>query len=385
MYFYNLYHHVFRKYPFYRGSLAGPVTANLLVLGISILHSSTFQISKERKDALKNYASEWSFTQRKELHQPAAPVLYHLKEDSPIHRRNTTNEQSAMFPNCDVKDEPAHLTNSLQNIQQENTLMPVDDSHVQSLTQPFVSKSTWSRLEGREFDHPHVVETLFQMALNLADSHNKNNEWISWKKTILPNASDVQVFLGSCCRTNADQYHGASLPMVKTRAILHNVSPKELAHFLMNSSKVHMYNKRSLGRRDVRHIPVSSGHAKIVESISQPPFPTSQPITSVTFMYARPLDNGAYLVVSRAVQKAGQDKTKSEILLGINLLEPTGENGTRMTSIMHIHAPAIPAVLAKRLGSYSAVQFVKDLRLGLQREVQGETAPFSPRNKLIPM
>ena len=158
--------------------------------------------------------------------------------------------------------------------------------------------------------------------------------------------------------------------MVKTQAVLKHVQPQQVASLLLDSSKVRLYNKRSRGRRDIRQISVPGDQdAKIVQSITQSPLPTKQKIISVTFMHARPLGNGTYLVVSRAVvdNKTQQhdNQFKSEILLGVNLLEPTEDSsGTRMTSVMHIHSPALPALVASRLGVQSAVSFVKDLRQG---------------------
>lgn len=48
-----------------------------------------------------------------------------------------------------------------------------------------------------------------------------------------------------------DDGYGAELPIIKSTSIIHQ-SPKYLAELLMDSSKVQVYNKMSLGRDDVK-------------------------------------------------------------------------------------------------------------------------------------
>ena len=151
------------------------------------------------------------------------------------------------------------------------------------------------------------------------------------------------------------------------------MKPKDMADLLLDSSKVHVYNKLSVGREDIREVKCEKGFAKVVKNLTQPPI-TSKIIESVTLMHCRQLnDDGAYLVVSRAVaspttadgdeEQSSQQHGKTEILLGVNLLEPCEQTGgAKMTSITHVYSSAIPSIVAARIGVNSAINFVKDIR-----------------------
>jgi len=86
-----------------------------------------------------------------------------------------------------------------------------------------------------------------------------------------------------------------------------------------------------------------------------------------TLLHAQPLANdtkGRWVIVSRAVKgfDTPEDANISEILLGVNLLEPINESSCRLTAVNHVYSNAIPTMLAERVGVKSAVKFVKDLR-----------------------
>ena len=247
----------------------------------------------------------------------------------------------------------------------------IDPTVIHAVSKPFVPKSIWSRLRGREFDHPDVIDGLVQSGLSLTKP--EDNEWITWKPHSGNNAdettTDVRVHIGRCARDDSDQYYGAHLPMLKTVAVI-CMKPKDIADLLLDSSRVRVYNKMSIGRNDIREIPCRYGIAKVVKNLTQPPI-TNQKIESTTFLHARQLgEEGTYLVVSRAVVDTMDDNDdgtnnngKSEILLGVNLLEPCDDQTScKMTSVTHVYAPALPAVLATRVGIKSAINFVEDIR-----------------------
>jgi hypothetical protein len=254
----------------------------------------------------------------------------------------------------------------------------IDPTILNAISQPFVPKSIWSRLQGSEFDQPAVIEAFVKSGLSM--THPDDNEWIKWKAhknkgdeaaAASDDDLDVRVHVGRCSRADSDLYYGANLPMLKTEAII-RMKPKDMAELLLDSTRVQVYNKMSIGRKDIRHIVCEHGIAKIVKNLTQPPI-TKKKIESTTFMHARKLnEEGTYLVVSRAVTLPGNnddndedsDHGKSEILLGVNLLEPCGEDqmSSKMTSVTHVYASALPAVLATRVGVSSALNFVKDIR-----------------------
>lgn len=259
------------------------------------------------------------------------------------------------------------------------TTTATDDEHfidplvIQSIANPFVPKSVWGRLCGTEFDQPGVIDNLVETGL--AMTRPNDNEWISWKAhnkndEEAANDQDVRVHVGRCVKDDVDEYHGANLPMIKTEAVVRNMTPKELAELLLDSSRVQVYNKMSIGRSDIRAVECETGVAKIVRNLTQPPI-TSKKVQSTTLMHSRQLNEaGAYLVVSRAVtlpnsgEKEEEEHGISEILLGVNLLEPCADDASslKMTAVTHVYSPALPVVLAKRIGVKSAISFVKDIR-----------------------
>ena len=152
-----------------------------------------------------------------------------------------------------------------------------------------------------------------------------------------------------------------------------------MANLLLDSSRVEIYNKMSLGRTDVRNVECSREGwiAKIVKNIVQPPL-TSKKMESVTFMHSRPLDNnnygyrkfkeGTHLVLSRAItlpphriSNNEEEYRKSEILLGVNLLEPCGKNSSKMISVTHVYFPILPTLVAKCVSIKLAINFVNDI------------------------
>ena len=67
----------------------------------------------------------------------------------------------------------------------------------------------------------------------------------------LDSSQEVLVWAGkfTTLGSNNDEYYGANLPIIKTTSVIHQ-SPKYLAELLMDSEKVKVYNKMSLGRTD---------------------------------------------------------------------------------------------------------------------------------------
>ena len=138
-----------------------------------------------------------------------------------------------------------------------------------------------------------------------------------------------------------------------------------------------VYNKMSLGRTDVKIYQAGiltkskqwgEGETKIVRNKTKPPF-TSKTMVFTTLMHARRLADGSYLVVSRAVnepdeENGGDDsKTiKSEIMLGVNIMRPLGEDACEFSSVSHVNSPLVPPMMAKGVGVKGAMNYIKDLR-----------------------
>jgi hypothetical protein len=66
----------------------------------------------------------------------------------------------------------------------------------------------------------------------------------------LDSSQEVLVWVGKSISSKDDAY-GAELPIIKSTSIIHQ-SPKYLAELLLDSSRVQVYNKMSLGRTDVK-------------------------------------------------------------------------------------------------------------------------------------
>jgi len=179
---------------------------------------------------------------------------------------------------------------------------------------------------------------------------------------------------------------------------------------LMDSERVKVYNKMSLGRTDERVFQTGvdtqggafgDGESKVVRNLTKPPMVNSI-IEFVTCMHARKLrpsdmsilfpndgnnnDDGdagsltdGYVVVSRAVtgeewstngdknassSHNGEKLVRNEILLGVNILRavPGEPNKTELTAVTHVYSPMIPQMLAKSAGVKAAVDFVRDMR-----------------------
>ena len=140
------------------------------------------------------------------------------------------------------------------------------------------------------------------------------------------------------------------------------LSAQDMADLLMDSEKVKIYNKMSLGRDDVK---VLSEGTKVVCNLTKPPVAKSN-MVSCTLMHSRQLSPEKHLVVSRAapgmIDETMSELARNDILLGVNLLQDNGPNSCVMTAVAHVYSPALPTILAKSLGVSSAINFVKDIR-----------------------
>lgn len=281
---------------------------------------------------------------------------------------------------------------------------------LKSLTEPLIPRSAWSCLTGREFFAPCCLPMLIKTGIKTATSSVDIIVWKPDKHTkklleasedgALKNAltnGDILVWTG---RFNADGY-GSELPLVKTTWTL-NMAPKAFTELLMDSSRVRSYNKMSLGRSDVVKFQEGidstseekgNGEAKIVRNLTKPPL-SKRNMEFVTFMHARRMlesddvgigilgggTDGGYVMVSRAVggngwangllsydragNEWGSEFTRSEILLGVNVIRaiPGQPGKSEVTAVTHCNSPSVPRALAGKVGVKGAVDFVKDIR-----------------------
>ena len=240
-----------------------------------------------------------------------------------------------------------------------------------SLTDPLIPQKVWSQLTGKEFiEHPELLERLAKMGHTLA-TRDESNEWIAWSQvgsSFKESLDDggIHVWTGQTKREKGDQvFYGAAAPFIKTRSIV-PMSPVELIDLMLDSSRVKIYNKFSTGRFDLWKS--EDERTKIVQNTNNVPM-QKKPLRSTTLLHACPVAGKAdaessWLLLSRAVGPQPEDKDlgTSDILLGVNLLEPIGDDKCRLTAITHVYSSAVPGMLAERLGVKSAINFVNDLR-----------------------
>lgn len=291
---------------------------------------------------------------------------------------------------------------------------------LQAATLPLLPKALMDSFTGREFYYPESVEALVETGVRMASADG--DEWVDWsgeKKTenflrahgsegracateewyqALDSSWEVLVWAGKSISRDG---YGSELPFIKTTSIIHQ-SPKYLAELLMDSSRVKVYNKMSLGRTDEKVFQegvdtqggsFGDGESKVVRNLTKPPM-VSSVIEFVTLMHARRLRPSdmevlpgidgdgdttpaeGYIVVSRAVtggewsaadgnrSENGEKLVRNEILLGINLLRavPGEPEKTELTAVTHVQSPMIPVMLAKGAGVKGAVDFVRDIR-----------------------
>lgn len=142
---------------------------------------------------------------------------------------------------------------------------------LQAATMPLLPKTLMESFTGRELCYPESIEALAATGIQMTRGQD-HNEWINWsgeKKTdaflrahgangkaastrewyqALDASQEVLVWAGKSASRDG---YGAELPIIKTTSIIRK-SPKYLAELLMDSSKVKVYNKMSLGRTDER-------------------------------------------------------------------------------------------------------------------------------------
>jgi hypothetical protein len=162
--------------------------------------------------------------------------------------------------------------------------------------------------------------------------------------------------------------YGSEIPAVRVAGIV-PASAKDLMQLLVDSNRVHEYNKLSLGRTDELILQESlnsdgpfGGITKVMTSQTTIMRKTLQ-FTSL--MHARETEAG-YKLVTRAVESPFGSATalKSEILLGINVIWriPGDEKRCLLIAVNHIRSPFVPMMIAKRIGLQAATNFIHDIR-----------------------
>lgn len=253
-----------------------------------------------------------------------------------------------------------------------STTTPISDTSTQptasttapiaALSNPLIEESVWEELSGEEFQqNPELVDALATTAVQVA-TNDTPDEWIDWRENQRGNIEEGAICVWTGKSRNGS-CKGSQIPLIKTRSII-PLSTNEMVDLMMDSERVKTYNTWSIGRSDCW---VHNDHTKIVQNRVQPPV-GSKLVVSTALLHARPCqeeeENGTWVIVTRAVKgfETPSNAGVSEILLGVNLLEPVDATSCRLTAVNHVYSSSIPTMLAERVGVQSAVKFVKDLR-----------------------
>lgn len=160
----------------------------------------------------------------------------------------------------------------------------------------------------------------------------------------------------------------SDVPLFLARGIVPG-SPATFMDLLWDSARTNEYNRFSLSRIDqlildygVDGTPILG--AKVVKSETKVPF-TGMSVVLTSLMVVRPLEDGAFLIVSRSLHsgRAGyhtttrhvQEGEKSALLWGVNLLRPVSgkPNMTDLTCVSQVKSSLVPHFLASRVGMMS--------------------------------
>ncbi|CAN0328070.1 unnamed protein product, partial [Discosporangium mesarthrocarpum] len=116
----------------------------------------------------------------------------------------------------------------------------------------------------------------------------------------------------------------------------------------------------SKGRTDIELL---GPDTKIVWNKAQPPL-TSKLHDFCTLMHVQRLDDGGFMLITRATEHPGapllKNHIRSEILLGVTVLRPSEEDSTRtdMTTVNHIVSNGVPVMIADRVSTKNAIDFI---------------------------
>lgn len=227
-----------------------------------------------------------------------------------------------------------------------------------------------------------------RLLLKYRSGHHDDNvlgDWPigDWK---LAHGTDILVWVGETGGTG----FGSDWPVVKARGLV-NTSPKTLAKFMMDSSRIKEYNKMSAGREDVLRIQHGldttaeescygfPGDCKVVRALNRPRF-LPKTIETMSLMYTRPLatSSGSYITVIRSVfeDDSGEHKSpsantiRSEMLLGVLLFRPANKDHSvcEFTTITHVYSPGVPEMVARRVAPSSAYNMMKDIQAVFQKK-----------------
>lgn len=184
-----------------------------------------------------------------------------------------------------------------------------------------------------------------------------------------------------CGSARGQNFYGSDVPLFLARGVVRR-SPREFVDLLWNSDRTSEYNDYNLGRSDALIITDNitcggSDGTKVVKSKTKVPF-TRMSLTLSTVMHASKLENEeGYIIISRTLStgSAGhhscgastsniEPNSKSEILLGVNIMRPVPGKPdlTDLTSLSQVSSSLVPQFLSARIGIMGIQDFFNNVR-----------------------
>mmetsp|Transcript_21548 Transcript_21548/g.31668 ORF Transcript_21548/g.31668 Transcript_21548/m.31668 type:complete len:295 (-) Transcript_21548:425-1309(-) len=245
----------------------------------------------------------------------------------------------------------------------------------------------WIAVDGERSKEimPRALDSMVQMSLRILNDTSmwKAGDWKTGSRMkklgnepIILDESEILLWTGKF----SHGCYGSDVPCVKSMGLV-NMSPRNLALMLLDSSKVKTYNKISQGRTDEVLLqtgidtingPFGDGETKIIRSVNKPPLVRTT-LEFVSILHVRKLnpeegEGNGYIAVGRSVtrpsKKSGKSRLRNEILLNVHLMKPVEgfEDRTEMININHFKSALVPAMIGKQMGLSSAGSFIKDIR-----------------------
>mmetsp|Transcript_11385 Transcript_11385/g.15771 ORF Transcript_11385/g.15771 Transcript_11385/m.15771 type:complete len:333 (-) Transcript_11385:76-1074(-) len=234
---------------------------------------------------------------------------------------------------------------------------------------------------------PHVLDAMVHLGLRAVNDTSMwtpgDRKTAAWTKELgdqptFVEKTDILLWTGNFRHGG----YGSDIPCVKSMGLV-DMSPRDLALLLIDSSRVRSYNKISQGRTDEVLLQsgidsvggtFGKGETKIIRSLNKPPLvPTALEFLSI--LHARKLDpeegeGNGYIAVGRSVSRSSNVMEKSttnannEILLNVHIMKAIEgfENKTVMININHFKSALVPTFIAKQMGLSSASNFITDIR-----------------------
>ena len=148
---------------------------------------------------------------------------------------------------------------------------------------------------------------------------------------------------------------------VRTQGVI-DMAPLDLKELLLDCGRVHLFNKHSMGKKDICTFPrLRTGEAKIVKNVMKVPI-VGGTVQTLSLTHSRSIENGGFIIVSQSV-KEQPGETISNPFCSISILRPVpNSDKTELTNVAQTSSVPIPNFLMRKVGFLGAIDFFKNLR-----------------------